>query len=522
MEAVKEPDQLAWVDAIIVAGCVARAKRIAEARDVDAPVIDSALALVRAFIAERRLVIYGGMAIDFAFRLRGAQLYEDDARPDYDFISPDNVADAYELGRRLHGAGYAAVGVMRGVHPLTMRVRVDGHMVADITYAPADVYDAIPALEWPVKGARPLRFVHPDYQRLDLHRAFSLPYAEAPREVITHRARKDLGRLNRLAELWPLAPPPAPKQGGEAPPKARPSCSLPSAVALGWDTTAVTGWLAYAALIGDWDAMHWEEFDWDSDADDGVCHIGTFPTGLRRPPPDAPADCHTAADPFLGGPVHYLTADPSWAESLGPNSVKYEPYMDYFFESVRSPAATVFSTERQLSVTVNVAVPNRGELRVAGVHTVLTFLLLGWHRAAPAWRPACLACYARLFAAAGAAAPDSPLTMATDPLGAHNISDGYAIIAASRAAALREAPPADLNLGLDAAGAQALLAGLPPPLYFDRARPPPPPFAYEAPLFRRSGKPVSVEGGLAELLTRCRLDVACDEKTMSESIDDGA
>ena len=67
---------------------------VAEKRDVDGALLDRALEIVRAFIVERGLVLYGGTAIDRALRLKGSKLYPDEERPDYDVYSPRNVDDA--------------------------------------------------------------------------------------------------------------------------------------------------------------------------------------------------------------------------------------------------------------------------------------------------------------------------------------------------------------------------------------------------------------------------------------------
>ena len=80
----------------------------AQRRDADNPMVDRALELVRAFIVERGLILFGGLAIDYALRLRGAQLYPDDERPDFDVLSPRSVDDAYDLVDRLAAAGFAA------------------------------------------------------------------------------------------------------------------------------------------------------------------------------------------------------------------------------------------------------------------------------------------------------------------------------------------------------------------------------------------------------------------------------
>ena len=176
------------------------AKALAQRRDADGPMIDRALELVRRFVAARGLVLFGGLAIDYALRLRGAAIYPDDERPDYDALSATAVGDAYDLADALHRAGFANVGAIRAKHAQTVRVRVDFRPVADIGYADAAVLAALPTIEF-----RGLRAVHPDFQRLDMHLALCYPFDGAPRENVFHRWRKDIKRFNMFEELYPLA-----------------------------------------------------------------------------------------------------------------------------------------------------------------------------------------------------------------------------------------------------------------------------------------------------------------------------
>ena len=50
--------------------------------------ITDALTIVKQFIISNDLILVGGMAIDFALKLKGDQIYTDDQLPDYDFDSP--------------------------------------------------------------------------------------------------------------------------------------------------------------------------------------------------------------------------------------------------------------------------------------------------------------------------------------------------------------------------------------------------------------------------------------------------
>lgn len=181
----------------------AGAKALAQRRDTDGPMLDRALELVRKFVAARRLILFGGLAIDFALRLRGAAIYPDDERPDYDMLSPTSVRDAYDLADELHRAGFPNVGAIRAMHTQTMRVRVDFRAVADVGYMPPDVYARLSATALEFRG---LRSVHPDYQRIDMHRALCYPFNNAPTEDVFHRWRKDIKRFNMFETYYPILP----------------------------------------------------------------------------------------------------------------------------------------------------------------------------------------------------------------------------------------------------------------------------------------------------------------------------
>lgn len=194
-----------------------RLKALARARLAGAPRMLQAAEAVRGFVAERRRILYGGQAIDYALRLRGGGLYSGQQLPDYDFFSDDSVGDAYDLADRLHAAGFGEVRVIGAVHAQTMRVGVEFDFVADVSYVPPAAYAQIATLEY--EG---MRIVHPDYQRMDVHLSFSFPLENPPRENVFHRFAKDLARFGLLAEAYPIhagAPvvvPPGPAGGALA------------------------------------------------------------------------------------------------------------------------------------------------------------------------------------------------------------------------------------------------------------------------------------------------------------------
>lgn len=161
-----------------------------------------AITIVKDFIIANKLVIYGGSAIDFALRLHGSRIYDDDVLtiPDLDFYSPRHAHHAYTLADALYDAGIHATRTIVGLHTRTMRVDVgDNHFIADISYVPEEIFDTLPFIEY--EG---MRVIHPDFQRIDAHSALSIPYGNPPTEDVFSRWRKDIERFNILAQFYPI------------------------------------------------------------------------------------------------------------------------------------------------------------------------------------------------------------------------------------------------------------------------------------------------------------------------------
>jgi hypothetical protein len=177
---------------------------IAERRSIFYHDIENALDMVRDFIIQKNRIIYGGMAIDLSLKLaKHVGIYAENAIPDYDFMSPDFYNDSNELADLFAKNGFVNISAINALHITTRRVRINFIPVADITYIPPEIYDTLPTLTVSTKAGK-IRIIHPDYQRLDMHRAFCIPYENQPQEVFMGRARKDQKRFHLLTKTYPI------------------------------------------------------------------------------------------------------------------------------------------------------------------------------------------------------------------------------------------------------------------------------------------------------------------------------
>lgn len=154
--------------------------------------------IVREFIISKRLIITGGLVVDFALRLKGQKIYEDYVVPDYDFFSTQNVRDACELFNLLRKSGLTNISLVTGIHPTTVKVFVYKDCVADITFAYESLFKDMKKSALTYDG---MLFRNPEIQYVDMHRALTYPYENEPRETINNRWIKDFERFCLLYAL---------------------------------------------------------------------------------------------------------------------------------------------------------------------------------------------------------------------------------------------------------------------------------------------------------------------------------
>ncbi len=164
-----------------------------------------AIDIVKQFVKDKGLIIYGGTAIDYALRLRDSCIYPDSmlALPDIDVLSWDSVNHGRELADILFKNGFPNARSIQAIYVVTTKVDATGsrHWIADLTYVDKSIFDIIPTLIY-----EDMKIVHPDFQRIDLHQALAYPFDNAPGEAIFQRLNKYTERLSIITEIYPIIP----------------------------------------------------------------------------------------------------------------------------------------------------------------------------------------------------------------------------------------------------------------------------------------------------------------------------
>jgi hypothetical protein len=165
-------------------------QKIANSEDVK-----DIIKIVEDFLMKKKLVCYGGTAIN-AILPKYAQFYNRDLEvPDYDFFSNNALDDAKELADIYFEQGYTDVEAKSGVHAGTYKVFVNFIPVADITYLDNEIYQAIKKEAILRMG---ILYAPPNYLRMSMYLELSRPHGD------TSRWEKVLKRLNLLNKHYPL------------------------------------------------------------------------------------------------------------------------------------------------------------------------------------------------------------------------------------------------------------------------------------------------------------------------------
>ena len=154
--------------------------------------------IVENFLMRKKLICYGGTAINNILP-KYAQFYNRDTEiPDYDFYSPEPLEDAKALADIFYEQGYEDVEAKSGVHFGTYKVFVNFIPMADITYLPKQLFQNILAESLTIAG---IKYAPPNFLRMNMFLELSRPAGDVS------RWDKVLKRLTLLNKYYPFETP---------------------------------------------------------------------------------------------------------------------------------------------------------------------------------------------------------------------------------------------------------------------------------------------------------------------------
>ena len=161
-------------------------------KKVNSKDIQEMLEIVENFIIKKKLICYGGTAINNILP-KYAQFYKRDIEiPDYDFFSSNALEDAKELADIYEKAGYTEVEAKSGVHYGTFKVFVNFIPIADITHLHKDIYESISKDSIQIAG---IKYAPPDFLRMSMYLELSRPSGDVSR---WEKVMKRLAIMNKF------------------------------------------------------------------------------------------------------------------------------------------------------------------------------------------------------------------------------------------------------------------------------------------------------------------------------------
>ena len=162
---------------------------------VNNPDVKKIISILEDFLKRKKLVCYGGTAINNILPLED-QFYDKDIEiPDYDFYSPSALEHAKELADIYYNNGFQEVEAKAGVHHGTYKVYVNFIPVADITFLESQLFKTVQKEAVRVYG---ILYCPPNFLRMNMYLELSRPDGDIS------RWEKVLKRLLLLNKNYPL------------------------------------------------------------------------------------------------------------------------------------------------------------------------------------------------------------------------------------------------------------------------------------------------------------------------------
>ena len=162
---------------------------------INSPEIKKIIKIVEEFISNKKLICYGGTAINNILPKKDQFYNKEIEIPDYDFFSMKPLEHAKELADIYFKKGFQEVEAKAGMHYGTYKVFVNFIPVADITLLHKDIFSSIRKDAIKVNK---ILYTPPDYLRMSMYLELSRPQGDVS------RWEKVLKRLSLLNKNYPL------------------------------------------------------------------------------------------------------------------------------------------------------------------------------------------------------------------------------------------------------------------------------------------------------------------------------
>jgi hypothetical protein len=167
-------------------------KKIKQSNDIVA-----IIKILENFMRRKKVVCYGGTAINNILPVV-EQFYDKDVEiPDYDFFSPMAIKHAKELATIYANHNYTDVEVRAGMHKETYKVFVNFIPIADITQLEPKIFRVLYKNSIRKEG---ISYAPPDYLRLQIYNELSRPDGDVTRWEKIYRRLLLLNKSHPLKE----------------------------------------------------------------------------------------------------------------------------------------------------------------------------------------------------------------------------------------------------------------------------------------------------------------------------------
>ena len=120
-----------------------RIEKTIKRKKIESPEIKKIINIVEQFIKNKKVLCYGGTAINNLLP-KSEQFYDRKIElPDYDFFSKTPVKHVKELANIYYKMGYEEVEAKSGIHAGTFKLFVNFLPIADISYFPEKLFDKL-------------------------------------------------------------------------------------------------------------------------------------------------------------------------------------------------------------------------------------------------------------------------------------------------------------------------------------------------------------------------------------------